>query len=243
MGLHREHSARIRTRTSASAGTSPARLVARPTMASMLSHSSQVLSNYGFGSDVFYANGNANFLKAQIDQGRPVVVWMTNLASVQTRSATRRSMDTASRWCRKSTPSSSMATTNNGVSVADPGDGKLSPVLAGTTSCAPGATSTACRWSSIRSSSNSEGFTAAFGTGTSRSERRFVVCGNRRFCPATIHPPARIVNSSHGIRVLQWFWNLRSTSVERASTGSESEPGWSCEAVRADVRRRGDRRA
>jgi LysM repeat protein/uncharacterized protein YvpB len=81
-----------------------------------------VLSNYGFGSDVFYANGNANFLKAQIDQGRPVVVWMTNLASVQTRSY--ETVD-GSRFAL--VPQEHAVVVygydDNGVSVADPGDG------------------------------------------------------------------------------------------------------------------------
>ncbi len=81
-----------------------------------------VLSNYGFGSDVFYANGNANFLKAQIDEGRPVVVWMTNLASVQTRT-----YDTVNGKRFALVPQEHAVVVYgydaNGVSVADPGDG------------------------------------------------------------------------------------------------------------------------
>jgi LysM repeat protein/uncharacterized protein YvpB len=46
-----------------------------------------ILSNYGFTGNVFYADGNSKMLTDQIDQGRPVVVWVTNLASVQTRSS------------------------------------------------------------------------------------------------------------------------------------------------------------
>ncbi len=82
-----------------------------------------VLSNYGFGSDVFYANGNANFLKAQLDQGRPVVVWMTNMASVQTRSY--ETVD-GSRFAL--VPQEHAVVVygydQSGVSVADPGDGQ-----------------------------------------------------------------------------------------------------------------------
>lgn len=81
-----------------------------------------ILSNYGFGSDVFYANGNANFLKAQIDQGRPVVVWMTNMASVQTRS-----YETVDGQRFALVPQEHAVVVYgydaNGVSVADPGDG------------------------------------------------------------------------------------------------------------------------
>lgn len=81
-----------------------------------------VLSNYGFGSDVFYANGNANFLKAQIDQGRPVVVWMTNLASAQTRT-----YDTVNGRRFALVPQEHAVVVYgydaHGVSVADPGDG------------------------------------------------------------------------------------------------------------------------
>ncbi len=82
-----------------------------------------VLSNYGFGSDVFYANGNANFLKAQLDQGRPVVVWMTNLASVQTRS-----YETVDGNRFALVPQEHAVVVygydQSGVSVADPGDGQ-----------------------------------------------------------------------------------------------------------------------
>lgn len=45
----------------------------------------ELLARYGYTGEMFYAAGNADLLKAQIDQGRPVVVWMTNMASVQER--------------------------------------------------------------------------------------------------------------------------------------------------------------
>ncbi|MDI3339458.1 MAG: LysM peptidoglycan-binding domain-containing protein [Sphaerobacter sp.] len=45
----------------------------------------EILQRYGFVGEVFYAQGNADLLKQQIDQGRPVVVWITNMASVQQR--------------------------------------------------------------------------------------------------------------------------------------------------------------
>jgi LysM repeat protein/uncharacterized protein YvpB len=44
-----------------------------------------ILRNYGFTGSLFYADGNKQMLTDQIDQGRPVVVWVTNLASAQTR--------------------------------------------------------------------------------------------------------------------------------------------------------------
>ncbi len=81
-----------------------------------------VLSNYGFSSDLFYANGNANFLKAQIEQGRPVIVWMTNMASVQTRT-----YETVNGQRFALVPQEHAVVVYgydaNGVSVADPGDG------------------------------------------------------------------------------------------------------------------------
>lgn len=81
-----------------------------------------ILSNYGFNSDVFYANGNAGFLKAQIDQGRPVVVWMTNMASVQTR--TYETVN-GSRFALVPQEHAVVVYGYNstGVMVADPGDG------------------------------------------------------------------------------------------------------------------------
>lgn len=45
-----------------------------------------LLNRYGFQGDMFYAEGNADLLKQQIDQGRPVIVWLTNMTSVQQRS-------------------------------------------------------------------------------------------------------------------------------------------------------------
>ena len=45
-----------------------------------------LLSRYGYTGDVFYAEGDAGQLKSQIDQGHPVVVWITNMASVQDKS-------------------------------------------------------------------------------------------------------------------------------------------------------------
>lgn len=81
-----------------------------------------ILSNYGFSSDVFYAHGNAGFLKAQIDQGRPVVVWMTNMASVQTRT-----YDTVNGSRFALVPEEHAVVVygynSTGVMVADPGDG------------------------------------------------------------------------------------------------------------------------
>ncbi len=81
-----------------------------------------VLSNYGFASDVFYANGNADLLTAQIDQGRPVVVWMTNLASAQPRS-----YETANGQRFALVPQEHAVVVygydDSGVSIADPGDG------------------------------------------------------------------------------------------------------------------------
>ncbi len=81
-----------------------------------------VLSNYGFNSDLFYANGNADLLTSQIDQGRPVVVWMTNLASAQPRS-----YETVDGQRFALVPQEHAVVVYgydaNGVSVADPGDG------------------------------------------------------------------------------------------------------------------------
>ena len=44
-----------------------------------------LLEQVGFRAQVVYAHGDADVLKAEIERGRPVVVWMTNLASVQPR--------------------------------------------------------------------------------------------------------------------------------------------------------------
>lgn len=44
-----------------------------------------LLNRYGFQAEVFYADGDAELLKAQIDRGRPVIAWMTNLGSTQQR--------------------------------------------------------------------------------------------------------------------------------------------------------------
>ncbi len=81
-----------------------------------------VLSNYGFSSDIFYANGNADLLKSQIDQGRPVMVWMTNMASVQTRT-----YQTIDGKTFALVPQEHAVVVygydSNGVMVADPGDG------------------------------------------------------------------------------------------------------------------------
>jgi LysM repeat protein len=81
-----------------------------------------VLSNYGFTGDVFYADGNSKMLTDQIDQGRPVVVWVTNLASVQTRSN-----ETVNGQTFALVPEEHAVVVygydSNGVYVADPGDG------------------------------------------------------------------------------------------------------------------------
>jgi LysM repeat protein len=44
-----------------------------------------LLERYGFHAQVVYAHGDAGLLRAEIERGRPMVVWMTNLASVQPR--------------------------------------------------------------------------------------------------------------------------------------------------------------
>jgi LysM repeat protein len=44
-----------------------------------------LLDRYGFVGDVFYADGDASLLKEQLQQGTPVVVWLTNMTSAQTR--------------------------------------------------------------------------------------------------------------------------------------------------------------
>lgn len=44
-----------------------------------------MLNNYGFVGEVFYAAGDSSMLTSHIDQGHPVIVWMTNNASVQER--------------------------------------------------------------------------------------------------------------------------------------------------------------
>ncbi len=44
-----------------------------------------LLERYGFQAQVVYAQGDAAVLRSEIDRGRPVVVWMTNMASVQPR--------------------------------------------------------------------------------------------------------------------------------------------------------------
>jgi LysM repeat protein/uncharacterized protein YvpB len=45
-----------------------------------------LLANYGFMGEEFYTFGDPAMLKQRIDWGQPVVVWMTNMASVQARS-------------------------------------------------------------------------------------------------------------------------------------------------------------
>ena len=81
-----------------------------------------ILSNYGYTGDVFYADGNKQMLTDQIDQGRPVVVWVTNLASVQTRF-----YDTVDGNRFALVPQEHAVVVYgydaNGVYVADPGDG------------------------------------------------------------------------------------------------------------------------
>jgi len=42
-----------------------------------------LLERYGFQAEAVYAHGDAEVLKRELQAGRPVVVWMTNLASVQ----------------------------------------------------------------------------------------------------------------------------------------------------------------
>ncbi len=44
-----------------------------------------LLQRYGFQSEAVYARGDADVLRRELQAGRPVVVWMTNLASVQPR--------------------------------------------------------------------------------------------------------------------------------------------------------------
>ncbi len=44
-----------------------------------------LLERYGFQAQVVYAQDDAAVLRSEIDRGRPVVVWMTNMASVQPR--------------------------------------------------------------------------------------------------------------------------------------------------------------
>lgn len=44
-----------------------------------------LLERYGFQAQVVYTQGDASVLRSEIDRGRPVVVWMTNMASVQPR--------------------------------------------------------------------------------------------------------------------------------------------------------------
>lgn len=44
-----------------------------------------ILEQSGFQAEAVYAQGDENVLKAELRAGRPVVVWMTNLASVQPR--------------------------------------------------------------------------------------------------------------------------------------------------------------
>ncbi|HEX3723337.1 MAG TPA: LysM peptidoglycan-binding domain-containing protein [Nitrolancea sp.] len=81
-----------------------------------------ILSNYGFTGDVFYADGDSKMLTDQIDQGRPVVTWVTNLASVETRS-----YDTVDGQTFALVPEEHAVVVYgydaNGVYVADPGDG------------------------------------------------------------------------------------------------------------------------
>ena len=45
----------------------------------------EILQRYGFVGEVFYAQGDADLLRQQIDQGRPVIAWITNRTSVQQR--------------------------------------------------------------------------------------------------------------------------------------------------------------
>ncbi|MCS7051300.1 MAG: LysM peptidoglycan-binding domain-containing protein, partial [Thermomicrobium sp.] len=42
-----------------------------------------LLARYGFQAEAVYAEGNAELLKDELRAGRPVIVWMTNMASVQ----------------------------------------------------------------------------------------------------------------------------------------------------------------
>ncbi|MCX2726388.1 LysM peptidoglycan-binding domain-containing protein [Thermomicrobium sp. 4228-Ro] len=44
-----------------------------------------LLERYGFRAEAVYAHGDADVLKRELQAGRPVVVWMTNMASVQPR--------------------------------------------------------------------------------------------------------------------------------------------------------------
>jgi|GEM_PF-519081 len=45
----------------------------------------EILQRYGFVGEVFYAQGDADLLRQQLDQGRPVIAWITNRTSVQQR--------------------------------------------------------------------------------------------------------------------------------------------------------------
>lgn len=81
-----------------------------------------MLNQYGFNGDVFYANGNADLLKQQIKAGHPVIAWITNMTSAQTRSY---------QWVNGQrfalVPQEHAVVVYgydaNGVYVADPGDG------------------------------------------------------------------------------------------------------------------------
>ncbi|MFN3336023.1 MAG: LysM peptidoglycan-binding domain-containing protein [Thermomicrobium sp.] len=42
-----------------------------------------LLQRYGFQAEVVYAQGDTELLKSELRAGRPVIVWMTNMASVQ----------------------------------------------------------------------------------------------------------------------------------------------------------------
>ncbi|HET7038089.1 MAG TPA: LysM peptidoglycan-binding domain-containing protein [Thermomicrobiaceae bacterium] len=81
-----------------------------------------LLSRYGYTGQVIYAEGDAGQLKSQIDQGHPVVAWITNMASVQDKS-----YGTADGARFALVPQEHAVVVYgydaNGVFVADPGDG------------------------------------------------------------------------------------------------------------------------
>ena len=81
-----------------------------------------LLSRYGFTGDVFYAEGDAAQLKSQIDLGHPVVTWITNMATKQTKSY---GYADGARFAL--VPQEHAVVVygydENGVYVADPGDG------------------------------------------------------------------------------------------------------------------------
>jgi uncharacterized protein YvpB len=82
-----------------------------------------ILANYGFMGEEFYSMGDPEPLKYWIDQGVPVLVWMSNMASVQDRSY---EWHEGERFTL--VPQQHVVVAygydDNGVHVADPGDGQ-----------------------------------------------------------------------------------------------------------------------